>query len=358
LATISGAGISHFDIKDNSGVSAVEFWRTGTGNHADFSSVLLPTADNTYNVGSSAARWKDVEAINFIARTAASGTRLFQMSGGTLLGIDGGGTTEFSVSSLTGQILSGALSGGGVKCLESDNSGNINLASASCTSNPTTTTGDMIYRNSGGSLARLAIGASNQMLFSNGSTPFWATLNTLYATLLPSVTATYDLGSASFKYQNAYANNFIGASYQFSSPVGNRCLDTNVSGIFTEMAADCVTTARTVSTTSPLGGGGALSSNLTLTCTTCVTTAGGQSISGTTTLSTLSVSTAISGTYNLSGNETVTGNWYNRTFSGGDANCSGVADGWQGVRTDTGGASGKPQVEICIGAAMKYIALN
>jgi len=34
---------------------------------------------------------------------------------------------------------------------------------------------------------------------------------------------------------------------------------------------DAVTTARTVSTTSPLGGGGALSGNLTLTCTTCLT---------------------------------------------------------------------------------------
>lgn len=34
-----------------------------------------------------------------------------------------------------------------------------------------------------------------------------------------------------------------------------------------------VPSSRTVSTTSPLGGGGALSSNLTLTCTTCVTTA-------------------------------------------------------------------------------------
>lgn len=36
----------------------------------------------------------------------------------------------------------------------------------------------------------------------------------------------------------------------------------------------------------------------------------------------------------MSGNETVTGNLYLRTFSGGDASCGGVANGWFGLRTD------------------------
>ena len=57
----------------------------------------------------------------------------------------------------------------------------------------------------------------------------------------------------------------------------------------------CVTTARTVSTTSPLGGGGALSGDLTLTCTTCVTTS-----------RSISTSTGLSGGGDLSANRTLT----------------------------------------------------
>lgn len=41
--------------------------------------------------------------------------------------------------------------------------------------NPTTATGDIIYRNSGGALARLGIGATNQILTVTGGIPAWAT---------------------------------------------------------------------------------------------------------------------------------------------------------------------------------------
>lgn len=158
---------------------------------------------------------------------------------------------------------------------------------------------------------------------------------------------------------------------------GARCLQTNNSGVVTSYATGCVPTSRSISTTSPLGGGGDLSADRTLTCTTCVTgvsgtspisssggttpaiscstcitTAGGQSIAGTTTLSTLSVSAAIAGTHNLSGNETVTGNWYGRTFSGGDASCGGVANGWFGFRTDTN------EIQMCSGGVLKKVALT
>lgn len=53
----------------------------------------------------------------------------------------------------------------------------------------------------------------------------------------------------------------------FDGPGGRKVKDGGAAG------SGSVPTSRTVSTTSPLGGGGALSSNLTLTCTTCVTTA-------------------------------------------------------------------------------------
>jgi hypothetical protein len=273
---------SYLEVRDQAGTAFLTLTRQAasvTVNNATLDGNLIPSSanDNVYDLGTSTVRWHTIEAGNtIIARLTSGGTRRWQMSGGTLAGIDGGGTTQFSASSLTGQILSGVLAGSGVRCLESDNSGNINLS-----------------------------------------------------------------------------------------------------------ATGCVPTSRTISTTSPLGGGGDLSANRTLTCTTCVTsvtgtspisssggttpaiscstcvtTAGGQSISGTTTVSTLSVSTALSGTFNLSGNMTVTGNMYLRTYSGGSANCSGVADGWVGVRTDTGGASGMPQIEVCVGSAMKYTGLN
>jgi hypothetical protein len=40
------------------------------------------------------------------------------------------------------------------------------------------------------------------------------------------------------------------------------------------------------------------------------------------------------------------GSFYNRTWSGSDASCSGVTDGWMGVRTDTG------QIELCAGGTL------
>lgn len=48
---------------------------------------------------------------------------------------------------------------------------------------------------------------------------------------------------------------------------------------------------------------------------------------------------------------TGSGSIYIRTFSGGDANCSGVTDGWIGIRTDT------LEVQACVGGAMKKAAL-
>lgn len=45
------------------------------------------------------------------------------------------------------------------------------------------------------------------------------------------------------------------------------------------------------------------------------------------------------------------GNFYLRTFSGGDANCSGVTDGWVGYRTDTN------ELQICDGGATKKVGL-
>ena len=44
-------------------------------------------------------------------------------------------------------------------------------------------------------------------------------------------------------------------------------------------------------------------------------------------------------------------NFYGRTFSGGDANCVGVDDGWMGFRTDTS------ELQICVGGTMVKVVL-
>jgi hypothetical protein len=118
-----------------------------------------------------------------------------------------------------------------------------------------------------------------------------------------------------------------------------RCLNVNASNQVGAAASDCVVTTRTISTSSPLGGGGDLSADRTLTCTTCVTTNGTQTYSGT-----LTVSGGID--FHSSGNI------YIRAFSGGDASCGGVNDGWIGIRTDNGG-SGHAEIQVCVGGATK-----
>jgi len=45
------------------------------------------------------------------------------------------------------------------------------------------------------------------------------------------------------------------------------------------------------------------------------------------------------------------GNFYLRTFSGADASCSGVTNGWAGIRTDT------DELQVCIGGATKKVSL-
>lgn len=68
-------------------------------------------------------------------------------------------------------------------------------------------------------------------------------------------------------------------------------------------------------------------------------------------IDTVYVSAYLGGTFSMSGSETITGNLYQRTFSG-TPTCSGVADGWTGV--DTSGS----RLYICIGGAAKYATLN
>lgn len=151
------------------------------------------------------------------------------------------------------------------------------------------------------------------------------------------------------------SGNINGASIQVA---GTTRINSSGNGVFASSATvggtEVVLQSRTISTSSPLGGGGALSGNLTLTCTTCVTTDTTQTISGAKTFSSTAVFNNGIATASGTNSEIFIGNsnFYTRAFSGGDVNCSGVTNGWFGIRTDTN------EIQMCSGGAMKKVALT
>lgn len=70
-------------------------------NIASFTTDLLPTADNTQDVGSQAARWQDVHAVNLVAWNATTGSQRWEATGATLKGINSSGATKW-VADTTG----------------------------------------------------------------------------------------------------------------------------------------------------------------------------------------------------------------------------------------------------------------
>ena len=83
-------------------------------------------------------------------------------------------------------------------------------------------------------------------------------------------------------------------------------------------------------------------------------TAGSLSVSGTSTLTGAITATAGIAT-GSSSNSTMyvgSGNLYIRSFSGADASCTGITNGWIGLRTDTN------EIQMCNGGVMKKVALT
>lgn len=117
----------------------------------------------------------------------------------------------------------------------------------------------------------------------------------------------------------------------------------SISSSGTNSIAGYVPTTTSISTSSPLGGGGALSGSLTLTCSTCATTDSTQTVSG---------SKTFSGTNYITGSMAVSsGNMYLRNYSGVPS-CSGVSDGWVGIDTSN------KRINICIGETLYYANLS
>lgn len=365
---------------------------------------LLFQTDAFSTIGTAATRAKDGYFGGIVrASGAASGTSFCQISGGQFY-CQTGGVQTFAAVRLTGQITSAALAVASYRCLRADVNGDISVDSAACGTNPLTTTGDMIYSSSGTTAARLAIGSSGQYLTVSGGVPTWATLtaaNTtlsnlgttaINAALLFSADNSWDIGSAATRANDGFFGGSVRSSSAASSTSycefgssggGISCVSGgtttfSVSRTFGSIVSFPLATGATVCLNANSGGtiGTATSGD-------CITTAGGQTISGALTLTgnfnpttdntydlgtgggtpkrwaniygmTLTLGTGLAGTFNLSGSQTVTGNWYGRTFSGGDASCGSVADGWLGIRTD--GVSTR-SIQVCIGGTLYKSAL-
>ena len=158
----------------------------------------------------------------------------------------------------------------------------------------------------------------------------------------PAVNNTYTNGTSARRWSTGYFTNI------------------NISGTCTGCPSGTVTS---VTGTSPISSSGGTTPAIS--CSTCVTTAGGQSISGTTTLSTASISSALTGTFSMSGTQTVSGsmtikststagNFYNRVVSDPSVvlSCSGVTDGWTAIVHD--GTGGAPYWVVCDNTGTRY----
>lgn len=295
-ATLNPTVSENLVIRDRAGTNLLkleQYFASSLVNRAVFSLGVMPNTDATYAMGTASTRWaKSYYTDLRISSLASSGPGAFNcVFAGDLgdLGI-GSGTCVTATRTI---FTTSPLTGGG------NLSGNLTLA------------------------IQVATSGQNGYLSSTD----WSTFN---AKMTNPMTSAGDV------------------IYGLTSGVPNR-LAAGTSGQFLGIDScigNCFPQWRTLSGTSPIAVSG-----YAVSCSTCVTTAGGQSIAGTTTLSTLSISSALAGTYNLSGNETVTGNFYMRTFSGGDASCGGVANGWLGYRTDTN------EIQSCSGGTLKKVSL-
>jgi len=300
---------------------------------------LLFQTDAFSTIGTAATRAKDGYFGGVIrASSVASGTSFCQTSSGQFY-CQTGGSQTFAAARLTGQITSAALAVASYRCLRADVNGDISVDSAACGTNPLTTTGDMIYSSSGTTAARLAIGSSGQYLTVSGGVPTWATLtaaNTtlsnlgttaINAALLFSADNSWDIGSAATRANDGFFGGSVRSSNAASSTSycefgssggGISCVSGGTTTFSVSRTAGSIVsfplaTGATVCLNANSGGsiGTAASGD-------CITTAGGQSIAGTTTLSTLSLSTTLTGNASIA--PSGTGSYFDTSYNTGGGN--------------------------------------
>ena len=306
-AAVGAAGNRYIEFLDNAGTAMLTLQRmflTSTTNQAIFDLSLIPSG--TRDVGSNSTPWNN----------------------------------GYFSNGIIGNIQSSSLSGTGTRCVNATSTGNLGVTSSACLADPTTTTGDMIYRSSG-VLTRLPIGSTNNVLTVSGGIPTWSSSLNISSLTLGSGNGVLYSSSGVVANVSGFATDCVQANGSTRSCISNPLTSTGdifVGGSLgtpSRLAIGSTNQVLVVSGGTPawatFSGSSPISYSAgTISCSTCFTTSGGQTVAGTSTFSTISLSSALDGTFNMSGNQTVTGNWYARSFSGSGISCSGVSDGWLG----------------------------
>ncbi len=125
------------------------------GGRVALNSTLIPDTDGTLDLGLPASRWGDLELQNTLGLHGATSGEISLQAAAT--------TTSYTVTWPAAQ-------GGSGEVLENDGSGNLSwVPSAGGFTDPTTTRGDIIFRNASTVIDRLPVGADNRVLRSDGT---------------------------------------------------------------------------------------------------------------------------------------------------------------------------------------------
>lgn len=265
-----------------------------TANPALGAGTIVPSGGGTPSLGSPLNRWPaylttaDVSSVvlqpsGFSANTTTLMSHATPSASWTLRLPIGPGTS--------GQVLS------------TDGSGN--TAWVAALSNPMTTTGDIIYSSSGSTPARRGIGSTGQVLTVSGGVPVWGSI-------WPAGTGVVMVTSGSPGLVSGLSADCVRVN-----ATSTGCFP---SGLQTTTTGDIIYASNSLGTWSKLAIG---SSDR------CLVVSGGVPAWSTSTCM------LTGGTHTLSGNFTITGNLYDRSFSDptDTLSCSGVPDGWAGFET-------------------------
>jgi hypothetical protein len=339
LQNNSGTALLTIDSSTNAGPTYVAFnsknhrfsanYGSGTTAAAEFSNSgssvgiasegILPLSASTYNLGDSSSRWNLIYGVTV-------------------------NTTNLTV---------GSMAGTGTRCVQVDNAGSLSVFGGGCSggmSNPMTTTGDMIYSSdNSGTPARLGIsglGGVNFLVQLGASTPTWQNIlvssplsysagifscstcvtSVSGSGLLSSTGGTTPTISCSTCMANPMTTTYD-MIYSSSGSTPARLANPSIGGTFFLVGASgSPPTWTSIIASSPISYSSGIFS-----CSTCVTTGS---------------------TSTMGGDYTISGNFYNRSFSGSGISCAGVPDGWTGWDT-----SGQYLI-MCAGGARYRVNLT
>lgn len=141
--------------------------------------------------------------------TASNVTGIVSLvNGGTGAALsDPGANTAMVWDDTTSAVRFAILSG-----LTYDSGTNTLTASGGGMTNPLTTTGDIIYSSSGTTPDRLGIGAANEFLKSNGTTPEWDSINIVVTGVGTGEPVLYDLGTDILYHRSILGSSLIGVA--------------------------------------------------------------------------------------------------------------------------------------------------